>query len=472
MQKILIELKILECRGNTVKRNSCASLTLLAFGVLTFSSCSRDKPQSLRALNLSYQGAATENQDKAEDSSTPQFLIDAGATIVEANFRTLAQGRYLVAENGGGGAVNANRSQASSWETFKIIDKNGGALQDGDFVYIQTTSGQFLQVTNGTSLSINASSRNPENWELFRIIKLNGGVIGNGATIGFKSFSNGKFISALNGGGAGVDVHGLDFGTWERFYIGARVTNTPVVLATSTSDQWRLVWSDEFNGTSLDESKWVYEVQKPYWLNNELQNYTDRRPENVRVANGNLIIEARKDNFGGEYSSGRIKTQGKVSWTYGRVEARIQVPSGFGTWPAFWMMPDNQSRGWPACGEIDIMEHVGYDPNVIHATLHSAKYNWSIGNQRTATTHVEGAVSGFHVYAMEWYPDRIDMFVDGVKYFSAANDNGGPDSWPYNSNFHLILNLAVGGTWGGAMGVDPNIWPKQMLVDYVRVYQK
>lgn len=238
-------------------------------------------------------------------------------------------------------------------------------------------------------------------------------------------------------------------------------------------DGWRLVWSDEFNGSEIDGSKWTYDVHGPGWVNHELQNYTNNRRENARVENGHLVIEARKDGFQGhDYSSARLKTQGKASWTYGRIEARIQLPSGVGTWPAFWMMPDNQSRGWPACGEIDIMEHVGYDQDWINATTHSNTYSWRSSTQRTAKTLVPGVTTGYHVYALEWYPDRIDMFVDGKKYYTSPNDNTGDDAYPFNKNFHIILNLAVGGDWGGIKGVDANIWPKQMLVDYVRVYQK
>ena len=235
---------------------------------------------------------------------------------------------------------------------------------------------------------------------------------------------------------------------------------------------WNLKWSDEFNGNSIDESKWAWEVQRPGWVNHELENYTDHRAENARVENGHLVIEGRHDNYNGyPYSSARLKTQGKASWEYGRVEASIQLPGGWGTWPAFWMLPDDMSRGWPACGEIDIMEEVGYDQDSIHATTHTQTYNWTKGNQRTAATNQSGATSGFHQYALEWYPDHLDMFVDGRKYFTSPNDNTGDDAWPFHKNFYIILNLAIGGDWGGAQGVDPNTWPKQMLVDYVRVYQ-
>jgi beta-glucanase (GH16 family) len=136
------------------------------------------------------------------------------------------------------------------------------------------------------------------------------------------------------------------------------------------------------------------------------------------------------------------------------------------------MMPDDQHRGWPACGEIDIMEEVGYDQDRIHATTHAQAYNWQSPMQRTASTVVGGVTTSFHTYALEWSPGRIEMFVDGARYYTSTDPGWGDDGWPFDKHFHVILNLAVGGDWGGAQGVDPNIWPRRMLVDYVRVYQR
>ncbi len=336
----------------------------------------------------------------------------------------------------------------------------------GDEVYIKAGGGQYFQAANGGGGSLNAASLNQMDWETFRIVKASGtGTIVTGDVIGLQTITTGAWVSAQDGGGGPVFAYGGALGAWEKFVVG--------LGATTTLPDWHLVWSDEFNGTAIDESKWSYEVQGPGWVNHELQNYTNHRSENARVENGHLVIEGRRDWYNGfEYSSARLKTQGKASWTYGRVEASIKLSGGWGTWPAFWMMPDNQSRGWPACGEIDIMEEVGYDQDSIHATTHSQAYNWKSTKQRTAAKTVSGVTTGYHTYALEWFPDHIDMFVDGQKYFTSPNDNTGDDAWPFNKNFHIILNLAIGGDWGGAQGVDPNIWPRQMLVDYVRVYQK
>lgn len=237
-----------------------------------------------------------------------------------------------------------------------------------------------------------------------------------------------------------------------------------------SNNGWRLVWEDNFNGSGdIDRSKWNYEVWRPGTVNNERQAYTDNRRENVRVGNGVLTIEARRDGYGGEFSSGRIKSQGKASWTYGRFEARIKLPSGGkGSWPAFWMMPDNQSRGWPGCGEIDIMENVSYDPGTLVGTIHTAAYNHLKKTQKEGRTGINH--HDWNTYAIEWFPDYIAWFVNGREYHR-FNRHGGDDEWPFNKNFHIILNFAVGGDWGGALGMDYD-FPRQMQVDYVRVYKK
>ncbi len=233
-----------------------------------------------------------------------------------------------------------------------------------------------------------------------------------------------------------------------------------------------LVWSDEFNYSGLpDPSKWGYDTGNGGFGNNELQNYTANRLENARVENGSLIIEARRDwHEGIEYSSARLVTRNKGDWLYGRVEARAKLPGGRGTWAAIWMLPtDWEYGGWPDSGEIDIMENVGYDPETVHGTVHTEAYNHILGTQLANTVDRTDFQSEFHVYAIEWEENKIDFLLDDEIYFTFSR-HGGSAEWPFDKRFHLILNLAVGGNWGGALGVDPNIWPQRMEVDYVRVY--
>jgi beta-glucanase (GH16 family) len=245
------------------------------------------------------------------------------------------------------------------------------------------------------------------------------------------------------------------------------------------SKQWQLVWADEFDYTGLpDPQKWGYDVGGHGWGNKELQFYTGRRLENARVENGHLVIEARKESWqGSPYTSARLVTKGKGDWTYGRIEVRAKLPSGRGTWPAIWMLPTGWEYGsWPDSGEIDIMEHVGFDPDVVHASVHTKSYNHKINTHKTAKLGVSNARTGFNVYAIEWTPDEIRAFINKQYYFTFKNErltnsSAGFGEWPFDKPFHLLLNLAVGGNWGGAQGVDETIWPQRMEVDYVRVYR-
>jgi beta-glucanase (GH16 family) len=237
-----------------------------------------------------------------------------------------------------------------------------------------------------------------------------------------------------------------------------------------------LIWADEFEQDGLpDETKWNYDVGGSGWGNNELQYYTSDK--NAYVADGNLVIEARKEELEGmEYTSARLVTRDKGDWLYGKIEVRAKLPIGVGTWPAIWMLSTDWEYGsWPASGEIDIMEHVGYNQNTIHASVHTQSYYHKIGTQKTATKVVEGVSEEFHLYSMEWLPDKIIAYIDGELYFTfdPKEYKATPTykEWPFDKKMHLLLNIAVGGDWGGAQGVDENIYPQQMLVDYVRVYQ-
>ena len=242
---------------------------------------------------------------------------------------------------------------------------------------------------------------------------------------------------------------------------------------------WTLTWSDEFDGSTLDSGKWVYDLGWAYqgWGNHEAETYTNR-PANLTLENGNLVIHALKETYTGadgvtkSYTSARIKTLGKFSQVYGRFEARIKIPSGQGIWPAFWMLGDDiTTNGWPQSGEIDIMENIGREPNTVHGTLHGPGYSGAnaIGGPYSLPGGARFA-DDFHVYAIEWNPDGIHWFVDSQEYFAVSKmDIPQGAKWVFDHPFHLLLNVAVGGDWPG--DPDPAIFPQVMLVDYVRVYK-
>lgn len=244
--------------------------------------------------------------------------------------------------------------------------------------------------------------------------------------------------------------------------------------------EMQLVWADEFDEEGLpDTTKWSYDVGDGCpdlcgWGNNELQYYTQRRPENARLEDGHLVIEARREDFETRaYTSARLVTREKGDWQYGRIEVRAKLPSGLGTWPAIWMLPTEWSYGgWPTSGEIDIMEHVGYEPDSIYGTVHTEAYNHMLGTQRGGQIYAPDCEEAFHVYAADWTAKGIDFIIDDQVYHSFSNEGTGHKAWPFDQPFHLILNIAVGGNWGGKEGVAEDIWPQRMVVDYVRVYQR
>jgi beta-glucanase (GH16 family) len=248
-------------------------------------------------------------------------------------------------------------------------------------------------------------------------------------------------------------------------------TPTPAPTPAATPAGWTLAFADEFDTPgALDPAKWGYEIG--YVRNNEAQYYTSRS-ENARVEGGNLVIEARKEPYlGYGYTSASVNTRQRLEPLYGRVEVRAKLPTGRGTWPAIWMLGTNIDQvGWPACGEIDIMENVGFDPLRIYGTIHTAAYNWVAGTAKGANLTVSAPWLDFHVYAMEWYRDRVDLFVDEQKYFTFRNEGTGSRTWPFDQPLYLLINLAIGGSWGGQQGIDDSLFPQRYLIDYVRIYR-
>lgn len=247
-----------------------------------------------------------------------------------------------------------------------------------------------------------------------------------------------------------------------------------------STKSYELVWSDEFDYTGApDSTKWVYDIGDACdlpagcgWGNNELQHYT-ADTQNVSVKNGIMTITLRNEKIGqSDYSSTRIKTFGKGDWTYGKIVTRAKLPKGKGVWPAIWMLPsENKYGGWPRSGEIDIMENVGYAPDSIVSTAHTGAFNHIKGTHKNGELYIPDNGEVFHDYILEWDENYYSCFVDDKHVFTYMNDESGWMSWPFNQDFHLIINLAYGGNWAGKHGVDSSTLPASLSIDYVRVYQ-
>lgn len=255
-------------------------------------------------------------------------------------------------------------------------------------------------------------------------------------------------------------------------------TPEPVDPTIKVPDGYELVWNDEFTGDELNRSDWTHEVQGPGWVNNELQTYVNTSYDGklvTEVSDGTLKINCFKASDG-KICSGRIYAKVNSGWKYGIFEARIKLPKGKGTWPAYWMMPVNNDWNvtpWPKCGEIDIIEEVGYNPNYTSSSIHCEAYNHTKGTQKTAERLTQGAQDDFHIYRLEWTENYIRTYVDDKLLLDFANDGkGNISTWPFNRAFYPILNLAWGGDWGGAQGVDEKCLPATMEIDYIRVFQK
>jgi len=250
--------------------------------------------------------------------------------------------------------------------------------------------------------------------------------------------------------------------------------------------KWTLVWSDEFDKPGApDPAAWT--LEEGYLRNKELQYFTRGRLENARVENGNLIIEARKDGWDDHpITSASVVSKGRRTFLYGRIVVRAKLPGGRGTWPAIWTLGDNHpgSRGilpegapresvvgWPDCGEMDILENVGFDPDVVHANIHTGAYNHRKGNGKGSKITVKSPSLEFHEYAVEWYEDRLEFFVDDTRYFIYRKESADPKVWPFAQPHWLLLTLAIGGSWGGKQGVDETLFPHRFEIDYVRYYQ-
>ncbi|WP_222852928.1 carbohydrate-binding protein [Massilia genomosp. 1] len=345
-----------------------------------------------------------------------------------------------------GGGYNVGWTANGEWLAHNNITfPTSGAYTIAYRVAAPAAGGVISTDLNGGTIPLGSTSVPAtggwQNWTTVqRTIKVNAGT-----------YNLGTFISS-----AGFNLNWISI-------AGASCGTTP------PPDGWTLAWADEFNGTSLDTSKWNIEVNGDGGGNNELQYYT-ARPENIRVTGGELVIQARKEAYmGKQYTSGRITTQDKASWQYGRIEARMKIPTGKGTWPAFWMLGNSiNSARWPASGEIDIMEHINSEA-VTHGTIHWSDQNNAYANYGGPSGNLD--FSQYHVYAVEWDTSMIRWYVDGNKFHEVNIAGGINGTSEFHAPFFLLFNLAVGGNWPGSPD-GSTAFPNQMQVDYVRVYRR
>jgi beta-glucanase (GH16 family) len=340
--------------------------------------------------------------------------------------------------------------------TFFNKDFNSvvGATSPDDGCYSYDTSG-LKTVTLSPSESLVVGNNVPNQTRGTMLNISDGGFMG--YYIGQSSYeimsitNNRMVVRAVMGGNPAL--------AWYHTFTTIQPVQDPI------TDYTNLVWSDEFNTDGApDTAKWGYDIGAGGWGNGEAQYYTNSS-NNVIVQGGSLKITAKAQNLSGSnYTSARLKSENKFEFKYGKVEVRAKLPAGGGTWPAIWMLGENYATNtWPACGEIDIMEHKGNEPNKIHGSLH---YPGNFGgNANTNTTMITGASTQFHIYKAVWSPNSIKIYVDNVLFHTVANSG----SLPFNANFFLILNVAMGGNFGGT--IDPAFSQSAMEVDYVRVYQ-
>lgn len=425
----------------------------------------------------------------------------ASAGVYNFDFRVASQdggGQFHLALNGNAITGTIDVPASNGWQNWINVSANNIVLQAGEqtfSVVIDTKGFNFnnftaTQVITEFPPTISAISTTPSSPKVNEDIVVNATITDEG-TVASATMNWGTSSTNLNQNIALIQSGNTFTGTIPSsstpttlYYQITAIDNEGLSTSSAISsleiteintNDPVLVWSDEFNYTGLpDPSKWGYDTGNGGFGNNELQNYTESRLENARVENGSLVIEARKDWYQNiEYSSARLVTKNKGDWLYGRIEVKAKLPgAGRGTWPAIWMLPtDWEYGGWPRSGEIDIMENVGYDPNVVHGTVHTEAYNHTKNTQLAGKVEKTNYHTEYHIFAINWSEDKIDFFIDDELYFTHVK-HGGIDEWPFDKRFHLILNMAVGGDWGGAQGVDSNIWPKRMEVDYVRVYDQ
>lgn len=362
--------------------------------------------------------------------------------------------QYVSADLNQGGIIVANRNEIGNWETFELISRRNG-------IALKAANGQYLSAEGGGGGLVVANRDEIKEWETFEFVD-----IGNGK-VALKA-ANGQYLSAEGGGGGKVLANRNEIKEWETFSIA------------NTSPR-QLVWSDEFE--IIDEGAWSFEVGGEGWGNSELQYYTNGQNAFIefdpQADSKVLVIEARKETppdsscwYGAcQYSSTRLISKNKQFFQYGRIEAKIKLPQTQGIWPAFWMLGNNYDQvGWPQCGEIDIMEHVGSKPTTTSGALHGPGYSGDTPFYGAYDLGVN-VDADYHIYAIEWDTNGIRWFVDGTQFYSVTRAQVEQQgTWVFDQPFWLLLNVAVGGTLPGNPD-NSSSFPQRMYVDYIRIYR-
>jgi beta-glucanase (GH16 family) len=402
----------------------------------------------------------------------PIFLICGQTTdssiLIEAEAFTASTGKVLVeADPGLGNVVRAEG--AGAWLAFDVQISEVGRYRCEINVACRSVNPGSLWIEDYYD------NRDGRTYNITGRIEIPAGLTGGFITLA-------RDGSPLNSGWHRIKLH-LDSESvkvdWIRFTLLKRHQFTPKVLKQSTAGHdWKIVWSDEFDGSGVpDTSKWTFDFGNWGWGNNESQYYTTDRTENARQENGNLIIEARKNDLGDHaWTSARLTTRGKVSFVYGKIEFRAKVPLSIGTWAAGWLLGDayRDELSWPYCGEVDILECIGRQVNpqngdgVNHTSCHTRAYYFKQGNQISRTIPVPNMTGQFHTYGIVWKPDGISGYMDEQIYFKYDKLNGELE-WPFNNPQNIIINLAMGGGMGG--NIDSNLTSAKLAVDYIRVYE-
>ncbi len=433
------------------------------------------------------------------DDSQSKVTLDKAVTE-NAVTESAVTDNYFLAINVGGERYTASDGSQYFSDTFTIANNkattNGIKGSQDPTLYETFRQGEMAlsqQIPNGTYdviFKFAEPSNTPVGERIFNVYAEQQLVI---PDLDVRGARDGKDVSALDRAVSDIEVNDGILDIRLESIKGEPILSAIVIQQkTKYDDNWQLVWKDEFNYEGApDPTKWTHDIWPAKTVNSEDQVYTDRL-KNVSVNGEHLIIKAFKEDYdNGHYTSGRIHSEGKGDFLYGRFDIRAKLPAGQGTWPAIWMLPSDPYRysttckpgekwqgsstcdAWPNSGEIDIMEHVGYDMQNVHGTVHNKAYYWVNWEQRKGSIEGVDVDQNFHVYSLIWTPEKITILMDGTPYFTYINEHTGWQAWPFDHPFNVILNVAIGGAWGGAGGpIDDSVFPVQMEVDYVRVYKR